>query len=196
MAVKLENIYTDLDELPIYNFYKCFNGDLKYLCKDRKIQNRELLSKHWNKLYNVFCELTFSNSMLRYYRLCSEIEFLKNKQIYAPVLLNLLLKTPINDREDIYKELSNWKININSKKDLDTQVSTALKNIKGSKNKLKRKNEELGSIKNKPVKTLTLQEQKAKLHLTLNIQVDLHNTSVTEWLAYWDEVKNLKQKDE
>lgn len=192
MVVEHENIYTDLDLIPIYNFNKCQKGDLKYLFKDKKLIDDEITSKTWNKLYNDFCRLTYNNSVLRFYRLIGEIEFLHNLHVFAPVLINLLTKTPKDDREQIYEELRKWKIKLNRKQTLEEQVLKSIEYVNNSKNKLKRKELELENIKNKPEKVYSLQQQKAKLHKALGIEINLHTCSVTEWLAYWDEVKNLK----
>jgi hypothetical protein len=193
MVNKKNKLYQDLDELPIYNFHKCFKGELKFLYSDRIIANENEASETWEKLYNKYCELTFSNTSLRYYRLIGEIELLKNKQIFVPVLLDLLLKTPKEDTVDIYEELKKFGVRLNKNQDISKQIERGLKNIKGSENKLNRKVDELDRINNKPVVSLTLQEQKAKLHKILGFAIDLHNTSVSEWLAYWEEVKNIKE---
>lgn len=195
MVIENENIYDNIDELPIYNFHKCSKGEFKYLFKDKKLKESPLVSKTWNNIYNEYCKLTYNNSVLRFYRLFGEIEYLKNLQIFAPVLLNLLTKTPKDDRVIIYEELKKWKIKLNINDSLDKQLEKGLKYINNSKNKLKRKEAELNEIKDKPVKSYTLQQQKAKLHKALGVDVNLHTCSVTEWLAYWDEVKSLKVED-
>lgn len=192
MVTEHENIYDNIDELPIYNFYKCSKGEFKYLFKDKILVESPIVSKTWNKIYNEYCKLTYNNNVLKFYRLFGEIEYLKNLHIYAPVLINLLTKTPKDDRNIIYEELKKWKIKLDINAPLDKQLEKAINYVNNSKNKLKRKETELEEIKNKPVKNYTLQQQKAKLHKALGIDVNLHTCSVTEWLAYWDEVKNLK----
>lgn len=191
MANKYENIYTDIDELPIYNFYKCVDGRLNFMYIDRKGEENVIVRKEWNKIYNQYCKLTYNNSTLKYYRLVGEIEFLKNRKIFAPILLGLLLKTPKNELKHILEELKKWKIRININNDIDKEIEKGLRVLKNSENTLTRKSNELESMNEKPKKVLSLQSQKARVHKNIGISVDLHNTSVSEWLAYLDE--ELKQ---
>ena len=197
MANKYENIYTDIDELPIYNFYKCVDGRLNFMYRDRKGEENVIVRKEWNKIYNQYCKLTYNNSTLKYYRLVGEIEFLKNRKIFAPILLGLLLKTPKNELKHILEELKKWKIRININNDIDKEIEKGLRVLKNSENTLTRKSNELESMNEKPKKVLSLQSQKARVHKNIGISVDLHNTSVSEWLAYLDEeLKQMKSNEQ
>lgn len=189
------NIYNNIDILPIYNFNKCFKGDLKYMFKDLNFIDSPVVKTQWNKLYNEYCKLTYNNTTLKYYRLVGELKFLENREIYVPVLLDLLTKTPKDDRGDIITELRKWKISVNKNTDLNKLFEVSIKVLNNSKNTYNRKLAELEAMNNKPKEVLSLQQQKAKLHKLLGINIDLHTTSVSEWLAYWEEVKTLKQND-
>lgn len=192
MAIEHENIYRDIDELPIYNFYKCFEGKYNYIYINRRGVEKPEIESVWKSIYDKYCELTYNNSTLKYYRLIGEIQFLKDRKIFAPILLNLLTKTPKDETQDIVKELRRWKLKVNINNDLKQEFEKASRILNNSDNSLKRKISELEAIKDKPKETLSLQTQKAKLHKALGIEINLHTTSVTEWLAYWDELKHIK----
>lgn len=194
MVVEHQDIYTDLDELPIYNFTKCANGELKFMYHGRKGKITNHIKSKWEELYNNYCELTNTNKTLRYYRLIGEIEYLRKRDHIAPILINLLLKTPTNNRKNIINELKEWGLKIYEDKDIEQQVKRALKILNNSKNKLNRKLEELDDIKEKPTENISLSVQKAKLHKLLGIDVNVVTTSVLEWLAYWKEVEQLSNK--
>lgn len=193
MVAKHEYIYTDLDEIPIYNFTKCVGGDLKFMYQSKRGKINDFIDEKWQIIYNDYCELTTSSKTLRYYRLIGEIEYLRKRDKIAPILINLLLKIPKNDRKGVIKELKEWGLRIYEDKDLEQEIKKALKILNNSKNKLNRKLDELNEIKDKPTEGLSLSAQKAKLHKLLGIDVNVMTTSVLEWLAYWKEVEQLSK---
>lgn len=195
MVIEHTDIYTDLDILPIYNFDKCMNGELKYLFPSKKGVINKDVEQLWEKMYNAYCLLTVNNESLTYYRLIGEIAWLEKRLIFVPILLNLLLKTPNKDKSQILKELSAWKFSINEVNPLESEIELVITALNNSKTKLKRKIDEYKDIKEKPKDGVSLAVQKAKLHRLLNIDVNTRITSVTEWLAYWGEVKLLSKKD-
>ena len=191
MDVSTKSIYTDLDDLPIYNFMKCVKGELKYMHEERRGKVTRKLRKKWDKLYNKYCELTYTNETLNYYKLVGEIDYLVNRERICKILISSILKTPLKDCLPLINELSEWGLSINIKNNLKEEINRCILILNNSKNKIERKTNELELIKNKPVEEISLQAQKAKLHRLLSINVDLKSTSVTEWLAYWEEVKHL-----
>lgn len=197
MATKHENIYTDLETLPIYNFFKCIDGDLTYLNISRKELIIDGLNDVWQKLYNKYCELTLTGETQIYYRLLGEIEWLKNRFKIAPILFNTLLKTPKDDRKELIDALKRWKLNISEKKELEPQIESCIVILNNSKNKLKRKIAELEEIKkrNEQINSvgMSLQKQAIKIHKLLGVKPNIFEDSVMMWLSYWEEIKNIKQ---
>ena len=188
-------IYTDLDELPIYNFYKCVDGKLEYLYEQKKGDVNNKINEVWNKLYNDYCKITITKKQERYYRLLSAIKWLEDRLIYTPIIIESLLKTPIDDRDGLILELKEWKLFINTRNNLDSELSKCLKILNNSKSKIKRKHSELSSINNNENKdTISLSSQKTKLHKLLGLDIDTKTTSVTEWVSYWNDVKDIKQE--
>ena len=195
MATKHKNFYTNLDTIPIYNFIKCTEGKLHFMYEEKKgVVNKKITDK-WEELYNQYCELTNTNETLRYYRLIGEIEWLKNRDKIAPILIQKLLKSPLNECINEIKELKEWGLSINVKKDLEKEIQRCIKILNNSKNKLNRKLEEFEQMKDKPREGMSLQSQKAKLHRLLNIDVNIMTASVLEWLAYWKEVEQLSKEN-
>lgn len=193
MAAKHKSIYTNLDTIPIYNFMKCTEGKLHFMHESKKGKVSDNLIETWDKLYNEYCELTSSNTTLRYYKLIGEIEWLRNRDKIAPILIQNLLKKPLNKCIEEIKELKEWGLSINVKNDLKKEIEKCIKILNNSKNKLNIKLDEFNDIKDKPKDNVSLQSQKVKLHKALGIDVNIMSTSVIEWLAYWDEVKQLSK---
>lgn len=195
MVIENENIYTDLEVLPIYNFDKCIKGDLTYLKVNRKEQTTEDLNEIWQKLYNEYCELTYNNETQRHYRLLGEIKWLESRLTVAPLLINLLTKTPPENRKELIKELKYWKLSFSSKKPLKPQIESNINVLNNSKTKLNRKLTELEDLRkysaNIKDNTTSLQKQAIRIHKNLGIQPNIFKDSVVTWLSYYDEIKAL-----
>ncbi len=194
MDINTATFYDDLETMPIYNFYKCLDGNFKYMYEDLKGDITEYITSVWNTLYNKFCEITFNSETQRYYTLLGEITWLEKRLVFAPILLDVAIQS--KDKEEVIKELKKWKIFVSLKKDLASQINTSLTILNNSKTKIKRKKEELKDIssKQKQLKPISLSSQKAKLHILLGIDVDVKKCSVTDWLEYWNEVELLNSK--
>lgn len=194
MDIKHANVYTDLETFPIYNFYKCLGGNLDYIYKERNGDITNEITKLWSNLYEEYFKLISNNEHQQYFRLILEIEWLKNRLFYVPVLINQLLKTPLNDREPIVSEIKKWRIPFKTEKDIE-KCLTILNN---SKTKLKRKEielEELNKSNNKlKDSSISLEKQSVKLQRRLGVTPDIFKDSVIKWLAYWDELKELSDK--
>lgn len=194
MDIKHTDVYTNLEIFPIYNFYKCLSGNLEYIYKDRSGDITKDIDKLWSKLYDEYFKLISNSEHQQYFRLILEVEWLKNRLIYAPVLLNLLLKTPKNDRKELEKELKRWRLPYSNEKSID-KCLTVLNN---SKTKLKRKETEIEELNKKNSKlkeaNISLEKQSVKLQRRLGVTPDIFKDSVVKWLAYWDELKELSDK--
>jgi len=199
MVIEHTDIYTDLDIIPIYNFDKCINGELKYMYESKRGEITEEIKEQWEILYNNYCESTANSETSRYYRLIGEITWLENRLIYYPVLVNNLLKTPKKDIKPLLKEISLWKLPINLNKNIEEEINRVLKALNNSKTKLKRKINELEDLKknNEQIKSvnISLQGQSVKIHKALGVKPNIFEDSVTTWLAYWEEIKNINSKN-
>lgn len=60
-------LYQDLDELPIFNWFKIHEtGDLNYLVVSGKNGYKKKLQEHWRKLYDMYIEaFGFSSEFLK-----------------------------------------------------------------------------------------------------------------------------------
>lgn len=187
-------IYNNLEVMPIYNFYKCSEGKMQYIYKDREGEITDELQSIWHEMYNNYHELTATHNNTNYYNLVLEVQWLRNRLIYTPLLINVALKTPPEDREKIYKELRVWKLQVYNDEDLNK----ALDILNNSKTKLKRKEEEIEEhIKNnEKLKSanISLEKQSIKLQRQLGVTPDIFKDSVIKWLAYFDELAELNKK--
>ena len=194
MDVKTRRFYETLEEMPIYNFYKCYKGDLKYILLDRSQEVKEDVKEVWKELLDKYHELTLNNETLNFYTLVLEVKFLENRDLYAPILLNLAIKTPEKERKELFDELRKWKLPIKTLKDVDK----CLKVLNNSKNKLNRKLEEIEDYKSKngnlTTKEVSLQKQAIKIQKALGIKPDIFKDSVVTWISYFDEIKELSAK--
>lgn len=194
MVAKHENIYTNLEVFPIYNFYKCLSGTMEYIYIDRKGEVTEEILSIWDNLYDEYFKLISNSEHQNYFRLILEVEWLKNRLIYAPILINIVLKTPENDRKVINDELRRWRLPINTVND----IPKCLEILNNSKTKIKRKEEEIESLnaKNSKLKenSISLEKQSVKLQRRLGVTPDIFKDSVIKWLAYWDELKEISSK--
>lgn len=194
MVAKHENIYTNLEVLPIYNFYKCLSGAMEYIYIDRKGEVTEEILSIWDGLYDEYFKLISNSEHQNYFRLILEVEWLKNRLIYAPILINIVLKTPENDRKVINDELRRWRLPINTVND----IPKCLEILNNSKTKIKRKEEEIEDLnaKNSKLKenSISLEKQSVKLQRRLGVTPDIFKDSVIKWLAYWDELKEISSK--
>lgn len=194
MVTKHENIYTNLEVFPIYNFYKCLSGVMEYIYIDRKGEVTEEILSIWDGLYDEYFKLISNSEHQNYFRLILEVEWLKNRLIYAPILINIVLKTPENDRKVINDELRRWRLPINTVND----IPKCLEILNNSKTKIKRKEEEIEDLnaKNSKLKenSISLEKQSVKLQRRLGVTPDIFKDSVIKWLAYWDELKEISSK--
>lgn len=194
MDIKTRSFYESLEEIPIYNFYKCYKGDLSYIFLDRNGEITEDVEQVWSELLNEYHELTVNNDTIWFYDTILEVKWLENRLIFVPILLDTATKTPINDRKNLFKEIKSWKLPINSLKDVDK----CLKALENSKNKLNRKLEEIKDYKEKKknnnVKETSLQKQAIGIERHLGIKPNIFKDSVVTWISYFDEIKELSAK--
>lgn len=194
MDIKHGHFYKNLETFPVYNFYKCLSGNLQFIYHGREGGITKEIEELWQKLYNNYFELISNSEHQQYFRLVLEIEWIKNRLFFAPVLLNLMLKTPLDDRKEIISELKKWRLSVKTEEDIDKCLNL----LNNSKTKLKRKEEELKELtsNNEKLKTenVSLEKQSVKLQRRLGVTPDIFKDSIIKWLAYWDELKELANK--
>jgi hypothetical protein len=195
MDINTATFYDDLETMPIYNFYKCHEGDLRYIYVSRRGDITEEITSVWDGMFNKYHELTSTSENISYYNLIIEAKWLERRLVYAPLLIELALKTPPNDREKIYKELKGWKIFIKDEKDIE-KAFTILSN---SETKLKRKQDEIEEYikRNEKLKSvgISLEKQAVKLQRRLGVTPDIFKDSVLKWLAYFEELEQLSKEN-
>ncbi len=191
MVTENKNIYTELELTPIYNYHKATKGELKYLIIDRSIkESEEDLKKAITLLRDEESELNYSCNSEVYYNDVASVKWLETGLKVVPVLLNLLISTKNN--EPIIKELKTWKIFISTKKPIKKQIETAIILLNNSKNKIKRKTDELIKVNKTGDTEISLQKMSIKIHKALGIQANIFKDSVITWFSYFDEINALK----
>jgi len=196
MDAKNTCIFEDLDIIPIYNFDKCLKGELKYMYEAKRGEITDKVVEAWDLLQDEYCELTATNISGNYYRLMSEIAWLEKRLVFVPLLLNMLLDKDVKDKPLILKELSAWKLPVNSSSHIAVEVERVLKALNNSKTKLSRKIYEYNEIKksNEAIDQPTIQSQAIMICKALDIKPNIHSDSVIMWLEYFKEIKNLNKK--
>lgn len=195
MDINNRYVYENIDEIPVYNFFKCCEGKYNYMYNDRKGEVNDDVIDTFKKLHDKYCALTISNKTLKYYRLIGEVEYMEKKLIFMPVLVNLLIKTPVKSNTPIIKEIKNWGYKINNDKELKPQLENITQRLNNLKTKLKRTNDELTQLNEGNGENISLPKQVAKLKSILKgVSVDIYRDSVATWVAYWDQVEELNKR--
>ena len=175
-------VYTDLDELPIYNFYKCIDGKLNYLYKNKVGEITKDIVKIWEDLYNNYCEIDNNGSRQKKYRLIGEIKELELRKDIAPILFNMLLKEDFD--KSIIDVLSSFKLKIDVSKQLIPQVEKHLKTLNNSTNKIKRKELELKRLSEGKKEEVNINELAIIIERNIGVKTNIFTDSVKKWLAY------------
>lgn len=195
MDSKNRYVYEDIDEIPVYNFFKCCEGKLKYMYNDRKGEVCKEVEDSFKLMYDKYCELTVSNKTLKYYRILGEVDYIEKKLNIVPVLVNLLIKTPKERSLEIVKELKNWGFKVNINLPLKTQLESITQRLNNTKTKLNRKNDELKEFNNADREVISLPKQVVKLKTILKgVTIDINKDSISTWVAYWDEVESINNR--
>ena len=186
-------IIDSLEDLSIWAFDKCLNGELQYLIINHKEgEIPDEVTKKWHELYNKFCELTKNTSSLKLYLLACELNHLEAKFKFVPVLLKQLLKLESKELFQEYcKELSAWGFPIDQRKPLVDEIEKITNVLQNVRTKYNRKLSEYEELNNKKVDVLSIYDQKVKLERILKISIDVKKANVLEWLAYWKEVESI-----
>lgn len=192
-------LYNSLEELPIWKFDKIMKGDLRFLSKKEDVSSVEInddFHKIWEELYNEYAVITQNNTSIQLYLILGELNYLNTKLKIVPELVNLiLLDKELEIVNNAKKELKLWGFSINENNRLIDEVKIISLALENSKNKIKRKEDEYKEIIKEKEKGLSLIQQRVKLKRILGIEINLKKESVLDWLAYWDEVKELTNQN-
>ena len=93
-------------------------------------------------------------------------------------------------------ELKKWQYNLDVKKPLKDELPRLIRQLKGSENKIRIKQEEKKDFEDKNEgKEMSLIEQQIKLEQALSRnEIDTRKTSVSKWIAMIKEVKFINQQ--
>lgn len=199
--VKIE-YYRSLDDISIYRFDKCLNGNKKFLVVDYKYGHLDLEDEAddiWEELYNEWSKKTFSVEAMHIYTLACEITHLEAMIQIVPILIKGLFRGLENDVFEAYLfELKEWGFEIDRNKSLEDQLQNIELKLKGRGSKLKRKREDYKDLTkgNKSAKSTSIFNQKIKLERAFGsgTSIDVKKTSVSEWIAYLKELETLNKK--
>ena len=164
---KRVELYRSLDEISVYRFDKAINGDLRYLAKVDyvgQVPIGEAYKEAWSEIYNEYIEKTKGTNVIQFYLLKGEIIYLRTRLEIVPALIKTVLST--ND-DNVYKyslrEIELWGFPVDDQNELSFELEMVRKAVRNSRNRLKRKQEELKRVWGDR-KVPTIQEQKVRLH--------------------------------
>lgn len=195
-------LYNSLDDLSIFRFDKISRGNFKWLIKEydteSNITDTDLPKntfKIWEKLYLEYSELVKNPKTILIYVLTCEINYLETLQIVVGTLISQVAKgKPANIQKEYFDELHNWGFAINEDAAIESELIRLSNQLRGSNSKLDRKiSEYKEAIKDDGSKKTTLIQQKVRLSMSLKMNIDIHTTSVTEWIAFWNELNEMNK---
>ncbi|WP_299116942.1 hypothetical protein [uncultured Winogradskyella sp.] len=192
---KTITLFESLDDISIYRFDKCMHGHLKYMIASYEYGIQKLYPIEtkivWDKLYDKWCVLTGDLESAQVYTLACEIDYLKNLMAFVPVLMMQLIKG-CNNENEVIEELRSWRFIIDKEKDIISEIERLGHQLRATESKLNMKLDDYEELNKKDVKPMTLQQQKVRLERALGVSIRIKKTSATEWLAYCNELQNLK----
>jgi len=196
-------LHQNCDELSKWNFDKIIKtNDLRFLVVGydgyEQIEIPEDAKKVWENIQEEYLKKTENDKTLGYFELVADIADLKSRAHFADIMIKQLAERSFlmsNEiRKEYISELKAIRFYINEGKPLKGEILKLINQLKAVKMKLELKTKEAkefenASEDNKGASTLTL---KVKIQRALKVNIDLRNTSVSEWLLWIDEVINNK----
>jgi len=195
--------YRNCDELPIYNFYKVLERrNYAYLYLDYDEYNEISIDKNipevWEKIYEEYLKLVGDNTMLIYYELINDLLYLETRYAIASTLLQQISMGRMTESTLLayVLELKRWGYRINLDRPLEQELRLAIKQLKGSENKIRLKKEEKKQLEKRGSKDkMSLIEQVVKLEQALSRnEIDTKKTVVSKWIALVKEVKVINEQ--
>ena len=196
-------IAQNLDEISVNNFYDCLGGDLRKVCHDTLlgplIYSRKTIARSWDRLYNAWTDRTNTNTDLKKYKIATELIKAKTRYQTVAHLIGALIEGKPDKVLKLYiEELRAWGFHFDLNKDYNKELAKIKKQHRAARNKvsiLQADWDEIKEAEDDEKKPLTLVQQKIKLQQALGgVLLDLNNTSVDEWLTYWEQVAELNEQ--
>ena len=183
--------YKSIETLPIFNYFKCTEGDFRYMYKcedvdDAPSHNVET-AKAWETIQEEWSEAIdkgkASESRMKYYHVIK----LKRELLFLEGCIILLA---IKDDEEVIAELIKKRYNYDKNNKL---VSLQVLNgeYDNLKNKIEEKKHELLNSGDEVDKY----ELIASIERFRGIQIDLHRTSTALFIAYLKEAKKESERN-
>lgn len=195
-------LFNSLDDLSIFRFDKISRGDYKWLIeeytKKSEITEEDLPKdtlKVWEQLYIEYCELIKNTDAILIYVLTCEINHLEMIQVIVGNLIVQVAKgKPVDVQKEYIDELHAWGFIMQESADFESEIIRLSNQLRASKGKLDRKiTEYKEATKTDDNKKTTLIQQKVSLAISLKMNIDVHTTSVTEWIAFWNELDEMNK---
>jgi len=201
----LDKVYADCSELPIFNFFKIIDeNDYKYLFKENidKVYIDDFLNQklhaHFKKILAEYNGLTKNDKLIKEYQAKFHIDFLEFRYNITNKCISLYMQTNSFEVVLLLKELG-WQIN--SAKDVISQVLVIKKRLLGIKNQIKiAKSNFVNKYGNKKSKTETSTDVEKmcislEVGIPLSYKINIYEDSIKRFIHYSSilERKNTKQ---
>lgn len=175
--------------LPIYNFYRILDGDLRFLIVGySEIDSEDIeitleAKENFTSIIQEYSELTSNNEVIVSLNLQMLIQEQEFERDTLKTILDLFNK---NKEYDILNLLSEFGFYVKKGDDLDYEFKKVIKRIKGLNNKIRinknkyttRFKKESEDIKHNLDKEALLLE----INLKLGREINVHTTSVLKWV--------------
>ena len=186
-------LYKDCSDIPIWNFdiiYK--TNDFKYLVVgfdgygDTEIPKGA--NERWQEIKNEWVKLMDDNTIAYYHQLLLECIYLETRYNVVEMLLKMIFQRDMDEETlNNYKDsLKEWRYIWNDKNDKYVEIKRLLKQLKGSKNKINLKIDELKKLKEEhdlSGEGTSLEKQAVILEqITGKNNIDVKTTSVSKWI--------------
>lgn len=192
--------YDSLDNITVERFFKCLEGDFRYIYKRypqftiKQPSERAIMT--YSKVYEQYCDATSNDEQLRLFRLIGEITKLKNRYLVVGILLEGIEYGKPKEIHKMYcEELAHWGYIFDQNKTFEVAMKKLWKQYRGSKNRITILDAEIESIKIKDggEKEISVMQQKISLQ-GMGFDIDIKTTVMTEWLEYWKHVANMSEE--
>lgn len=180
-------IYGTLNTIPVYNFYKIVEeNDVRYVIKnwrkkkkDIKIPEQAKIS--WDNIYDEYNKKTKNKELDTYLYLTNEVSHLETRYFFVSGLIHRLSEA---NKKEFGKELNAWGIKFNIEESIESQLDLLQAQVRASKNKYIRKNDELSELKGykSNQKQTSLTKQKIELIHVTGVPINEYKMSMNEWL--------------
>lgn len=189
----MEHLYKSCRDLPIANFdiiYKTNN--FKYLIVGYDGYNEDIkipkgANERWEEVKKEWIKAIDDNTIAYYYQLLSECVYLQTRYDVVSKLLDIILERDLNaETMEVYIiALSEWKYRWNRKAGKYVELKRMLQQLKGSKNKINIKMDELEDMKKESEsheEDSSLERQALIIEQGTKIKINIWKDSVLKWV--------------